>query len=57
MIPGHNINTCRKHDDTSSVAPLPDPEKEALNCYPASSCDNNTDCVMVQPLPMLVTIR
>jgi len=46
----------RKHDDTSSVAPLPDPEKEALNCYPASSCDNNTDCVMVQPLPMLVTI-
>ena len=46
----------RKHDDTSSVPPLPDPEKEALNCYTASSCDNNTDCVMVQPLPMLVTI-
>jgi len=46
----------RKHDDTSSMGPLPDPEKEALNCYPASSCDNNTDCVMVQSLPMLVSI-
>ena len=35
---------------------LPDPEKEALNCYNAASCDNNTDLVMVQPLPMLVQI-
>ena len=23
----------RKHDDTTSVAPMPEPEKEALNCY------------------------
>ena len=47
----------RKNDDTSTVPPLPDPEKESLNCYTASSCDNDTDFVMVQPLPMLVTIR
>lgn len=46
----------RKHDDTASLAPLPDPEKEALNCYQSSSCDNGTDCIMVQPLPMLVSI-
>jgi len=46
----------RKHDDTSSIPPMPDPEKESLNCYTAASCDDNTDFVMVQPLPMLVSI-
>jgi len=46
----------RKHDDTTSLASISDPEKEALNCYPATSCDNNSDCIMVQPLPMLVSI-
>jgi len=46
----------RKHDDTSTIPPLPEPEKEALNCYTGTSCDNNTDCVMVQPLPVLVSI-
>jgi len=46
----------RKHDDTTSIAPIPDPEKESLNCYTAASCDSTTDYVMVQPLPMLVSI-
>jgi len=46
----------RKHDESPPCPELPDPEKEALNCYNSASCDNNTDLVMVQPLPMLVTI-
>lgn len=43
----------RKHGDTP---PLSDPEKESLNCYNSASCDNNTDTVMVQTMPMLVQI-
>ena len=35
---------------------VPEPEKEALNCYTGASCDNNTDIVTVQPTPMLVSI-
>jgi len=46
----------RKHDDKEPPPPLPDPEKEALNCYNSASCDNNTDYVMVQSLPMLVQV-
>jgi len=46
----------RKHGVEPPLPELPDPEKEALNCYNAASCDNNTDLVMVQPLPMLVQI-
>jgi len=47
----------RKHGDKEETPPLPDcPEKEALNCYNSTSCDNNTDYVMVQSLPMLVQV-
>jgi len=46
----------RKRDEVEPVAEIPDPEKEALNCYTAASCDTPTDLVMVQPLPMLVSI-
>jgi len=47
----------RKHDDKEEgLSVLPDPEKEALNCYNSASCDTNTDYVMVQSLPMLVQI-
>ena len=35
---------------------VPEPEKEALNCYTGASCDTNTDIVTVQPTPMLVSI-
>ena len=47
----------RKRDEVDTVREIPDPEKEALNCYTASACDNGTDLVMVQPLPMLVSIK
>jgi len=47
----------RKHDDEPPCPELPDPEKEALNCYNSAACDNNSDLVMVQPLPMLVQIN
>jgi len=47
----------RKHGEKEEPPALPDcPEKEALNCYNSASCDNNTDYVMVQSLPMLVQV-
>lgn len=46
----------RKHGAEPPLPEIPDPEKEALNCYNSASCDNGTDLVMVQPLPMLVQI-
>jgi hypothetical protein len=52
------IGFARKHGaEHDPPAELPDPEKEALNCYNSAACDgDNTDLVMVQSLPMLVQI-
>jgi hypothetical protein len=47
-----------KNDESeSSVVNEPsDIEKDALTCYTTAACNNDTDLVVVQALPMLVTI-
>jgi len=46
----------RKHGDEDSICTLVDPDKEGLSCYAPAACENPSEYVMVQPLPMLVNI-
>jgi len=46
----------RKHGDEDSECQIIDPDKEGLSCYSPAACENSNEYIMVQPVPLLITI-
>jgi len=46
----------RKHGDQDTDCQILSNEKEGLNCYSPASCENSNEYIMVQSVPLLITI-